>query len=62
MANGQVCITGAVPPQFPKSTCPSGYFYSQYNGWEPRFGLTYRATITPWFTLQSPSSTITTTR
>ncbi len=44
MANGQVCITGAVPPQFPKSTCPSGYFYSQYNGWEPRFGLTYRAT------------------
>ena len=44
MANGEVCITGAVPPQFPKSTCPSGYFYSQYNGWEPRFGLTYRAT------------------
>jgi len=44
MANGEVCITGAVPPQFPKATCPSGYFYSQYNGWEPRFGLTYRAT------------------
>ena len=43
MATGQVCITGAVPPQFPKATCPSGYFYSQYNGWEPRFGLTYRA-------------------
>jgi hypothetical protein len=41
--SGQVCITGAVPPQFPKATCPSGYFYSQYNGWEPRFGLTYRA-------------------
>src|SRR5579862_3172732 len=43
MATGQVCITGAVLPQFPKATCPSGYFYSQYNGWEPRFGLTYRA-------------------
>ena len=43
MATGQVCITGAVPPQFPKATCPSGYFNSQYNGWEPRFGLTYRA-------------------
>ena len=44
MATGKVCITGAVPPQFPMATCPSGYFYSQYNGWEPRFGLTYRAT------------------
>lgn len=44
METGQVCITGAVPPQFPAATCPSGYFYSQYNGWEPRFGLTYRAT------------------
>src|SRR5580704_11678037 len=43
MATGQVCITGAVPPQFPSATCPSGYFHSQYNGWEPRFGLSYRA-------------------
>jgi Carboxypeptidase regulatory-like domain/TonB dependent receptor len=43
MATGQVCITGAVLPQFPKATCPSGYFHSQYNGWEPRFGLSYRA-------------------
>ena len=43
MATGKVCITGAVPPQFPAASCPSGYFYSQYNGWEPRFGLTYRA-------------------
>jgi hypothetical protein len=43
MATGQVCITGAVPPQFPKATCPSGYFHNQYNGWEPRFGLSYRA-------------------
>jgi hypothetical protein len=43
MATGKVCITGAVAPQFPTATCPSGYFYSQYNGWEPRFGLTYRA-------------------
>jgi Carboxypeptidase regulatory-like domain/TonB dependent receptor len=43
MATGQVCITGAVPPQFPHATCPSGYFYNQYNGWEPRFGVSYRA-------------------
>jgi hypothetical protein len=43
MATGKVCITGAVPPQFPAATCPSGYFNSQYNGWEPRFGLSYRA-------------------
>jgi hypothetical protein len=43
MTTGQVCITGAVAPQFPTATCPRGYFYNQYNGWEPRFGLTYRA-------------------
>jgi Carboxypeptidase regulatory-like domain/TonB dependent receptor len=43
MATGQVCITGAVAPQFPAPTCPSGYFYNQYNGWEPRLGLSYRA-------------------
>jgi hypothetical protein len=43
MFTGEACVTGAVAPQFPKATCPSGYFYSQYNGWEPRFGLTYRA-------------------
>lgn len=43
MFTGQACVTGAVLPQFPAATCPSGYFYSQYNGWEPRFGLTYRA-------------------
>ena len=42
MANGAVCITGAVQPQFPNATCPSGYFYKQFNGWEPRFGITYR--------------------
>jgi Carboxypeptidase regulatory-like domain/TonB dependent receptor len=42
MANGQVCITGVVEPEFTAATCPSGYFYSQNNGWEPRFGLTYR--------------------
>ena len=43
MATGKVCITGAVPPQFPQGTCPSGYFHPQYNGWEPRLGLSYRA-------------------
>lgn len=43
MFTGEACVTGAVAPQFPKATCPSGYFYSQYNGWEPRLGLTYRA-------------------
>ena len=42
MATGNVCITGAVAPRFPAATCPSGYFYSQYNGWEPRFGVTYK--------------------
>jgi hypothetical protein len=44
MSDGSVCITGAVTPLFPKATCPSGYFYSQKNGWEPRFGITYKAT------------------
>ena len=42
MSTGKICITGAVAPQFPAASCPSGYFYSQYNGWEPRFGLTYK--------------------
>jgi hypothetical protein len=43
-ATGQVCITAAVNPLFPTATCPSGYFYKQTNGWEPRFGATYKAT------------------
>jgi hypothetical protein len=42
MFTGQACVTGVVSPQFPAATCPAGYFYNQYNGWEPRFGLTYR--------------------
>ena len=41
---GQFNITGAVPPLYPNAVGPSGYFYPQYNGWEPRFGLAYQAT------------------
>jgi hypothetical protein len=40
---GQYVITGAVPPLFPQATAPSGFFYSQYNGYEPRFGIAYQA-------------------
>ena len=40
---GQFVITGAVLPYFSKATGPSGYFYPQYNGYEPRFGLAYQA-------------------
>ncbi|MEO6966036.1 MAG: TonB-dependent receptor [Acidobacteriaceae bacterium] len=40
---GKFIVTGAVPGFFDKATGPSGYFNPQYNGWEPRFGLTYHA-------------------
>lgn len=40
---GQFLITGAVPPHFSHATGPSGYFYPQYNGFEPRFGMAYQA-------------------
>jgi hypothetical protein len=42
--NGQFIVTGAVPPSFSAATGPKGFFNPQYNGWEPRFGLTYQAT------------------
>jgi len=42
METNQICITGAVAPTFTSATCPSGYFYSQKNGWEPRFGITFQ--------------------
>ena len=35
-------ITGAVPGYYSKANLPSGYYYPQYNGWEPRFGLAYQ--------------------
>jgi Carboxypeptidase regulatory-like domain len=41
--NGQFIVTGAVPPYFSKATGPSGYFEPQYNGFEPRFGVTFQA-------------------
>ena len=41
--NGQFIVTGPVPPSFPSATGDKGYFKPQYNGWEPRFGLTYQA-------------------
>lgn len=40
---GKFIVTGAVPPDYPTATGPSGYFNPQYNGWEPRFGLVYQA-------------------
>jgi hypothetical protein len=42
--NGQFIVTGAVPPSVPSATGPKGFFNSQYNGWEPRFGLVYKFT------------------
>jgi hypothetical protein len=41
--NGQFCVNAAVPPSFPQATCPSGYFYAQNNGYQPRFGLAFKA-------------------
>ncbi len=41
---GQFIITQPFPPLFPSATGRSTFFYPQYNGWEPRFGVTYEAT------------------
>ena len=40
---GQFVITAPYLPLFPKATGPSGYYYPQYNGYQPRFGLVYQA-------------------
>lgn len=40
---GQYIVTGPVPGYFQQATGPSGFFSPQYNGYEPRFGITYRA-------------------
>ena len=42
--NGKFIVTGPVPPSFPSATGPNGFFNPQYNGWEPRFGVTFQAT------------------
>jgi hypothetical protein len=39
---GTFVVTGPVLPYFPKATGTPGYFQPQYNGYEPRFGLTYQ--------------------
>jgi hypothetical protein len=41
---GQFIITQPYPPLFPTATGKSTFFYPQYNGWEPRFGVTFQAT------------------
>jgi hypothetical protein len=43
-STGQFCVNAAVAPTFPQATCPSGYFYTQYNGYQPRLGLAFKAT------------------
>jgi Carboxypeptidase regulatory-like domain/TonB dependent receptor len=41
---GQFIITQPFPPLFPVANGAKGFFTPQYNGWEPRFGITYQAT------------------
>jgi hypothetical protein len=41
---GQFLVTGPVAPYFSKANTGSGYFNPQYNGFEPRFGISYQAT------------------
>ncbi len=41
---GEFVITAPYLPLFPKATGPSGYYYPQYNGFQPRFGLAYQGT------------------
>ena len=40
---GQFIVTGPILPLFPKATAPKNYYYTQYNGFEPRFGVAYQA-------------------
>jgi hypothetical protein len=40
---GEFVISRPYLPLFPKATGPSSFFYPQYNGYEPRFGVAYRA-------------------
>jgi hypothetical protein len=40
---GVFTITAPYLPLFPKATGPSGYYYPQYNGYQPRFGISYHA-------------------
>jgi hypothetical protein len=35
-------VTAPVSPLFPKAVGPSSYYYSQKNGWQPRFGFVYQ--------------------
>jgi hypothetical protein len=42
--NGQFIITQPFPPLFPTATGRSTFFVPQYNGWEPRVGITYQIT------------------
>lgn len=41
---GAFLVTGAVPPAYPNATASSGLYNAQYNGFEPRFGMSYAAT------------------
>lgn len=43
ISNGQFFITKPFLPLFPRAIGSSGYYYPQYNGYEPRFGFVYRA-------------------
>ncbi len=43
IATGKFLITQPFLPLFPKATGPSGFYYAQYNGFEPRVGLAYQA-------------------
>ncbi len=40
---GKLVITGAVPPHVPVATGRSTYYVPRYNGFEPRFGITFQA-------------------
>ena len=42
--SGAFLIATPFPPLFPKPTVRKSYFDPQYNGWQPRFGIAYRAT------------------
>jgi hypothetical protein len=49
LLTGNFLVSGAVPPLYPTPNVRKTYYDPQYNGWQPRFGVAYRASKTTVF-------------
>ncbi len=46
ISTGKFLISGPFLPLFPRATGPKGFYYTQFNGFEPRFGAAYQISAT----------------